>query len=167
MRQRPSARRIGRACGHALAAVAVWGVTGCCALERAEVSVVRRGAVQGAAFALDSSDAASRSDLGLLRAALALTSALGEPRPAMEGDAHFAGPSDAYLAIGLRGGGTVETWRLDGGWATRQLPGGAMLVWEGDLAPVVDAVLLAAPGRAASASLGEPVPRGRHTSLEK
>ncbi len=151
-------------------------VAGCGAFERAEVelaggpatvartrdgtSPARRGP-SGARVTLTSADRAERASLGLVVAALDLASALGKPRSALDGIEHFARADGPHLVIRLEraGGRGRETWLIDNTWALRRLDrpvdhntaqrtgrSGAVLVWEGRLAPAMETLSLVLPG---------------------
>ncbi len=128
----------------ALAALA--SLAGCAGREVAEIALVR-GGVARRPVTLDSAAPASRNDLRLLRAALAYASAAGEARPALEGERHFGAHGGDHILVTffLGNPGARETWRVDATWATRELPGGAILVWHGDLSPVTEAIRFVMP----------------------
>jgi len=101
---------------------------------------------------LSSSENTSRAELGLVASALGFVGAHARARSVVDGLAHFArdgsGPRVTVRMERARGRG-AETWLLDRTWALRRMGCGAMLVWEGELAPVLDRLSVVLQGRGA------------------
>jgi len=154
----------------ALGAVAAFAfVAGCSAYELAEIEVFLRPVATtpsecvivgrenpgpdggcGLKLTLSSSGGTSRAELGLVSSALDFVGAHARARSVVDGLAHFArdgqGPR-VTVRMERAGGRGVETWLLDRTWALRRMAGGAMLVWEGELKPVLDRISVVLQGR--------------------
>ncbi|MHC5054988.1 MAG: hypothetical protein ACYTKD_09770 [Planctomycetota bacterium] len=151
----------------ALGAVALGA--GCSAYERAEIEVSLRSASarapegmllspdgaaagDGSGFkrVVGSSDGTSRAELGLVTSALDFVGAHGRARSVVDGLEHFArdgnGPR-VVIRIERAGGRGDETWLLDRTWGLRRMDCGAMLVWEGELGPVLERLSVILRGR--------------------
>jgi hypothetical protein len=151
----------------ALAAAALGA--GCRVYERAEIEVSLRSASararegmllapdgaaadDGSGFrtVLGSSDGTSRAELGLVASALDFVGAHGRARSVVDGLEHFArdgnGPR-VVIRIKRAGRGGDETWLLDRTWGLRRMDCGAMLVWEGELGPVLERLSVVLRGR--------------------
>ena len=109
-------------------------------------------AAAGPAFrtTLASSKGTSRAELGLVASALDFVGAHARARSLVDGLDHFArdgrGPR-VVVRIDRAGGRAGETWLLDRTWALRRMGCGAMLAWEGDLAPVLERLDVVLRGR--------------------
>jgi len=101
---------------------------------------------------LSSSENTSRAELGLVMSALDFVGAHARARSVVDGLEHFArdgsGPR-VTVRMERAGGQGAETWLLDRKWALRRMGCGAMLVWEGELAPVLDRLAVVLRGRCA------------------
>ena len=132
-------------------AVTAASLAGCGGIERAGIAFLAGDGVGGRRRTLRSAVPAEKAELSLVRAALRLVAASGRVRPSVEGRAHFSAPVGVFYRLDLRRRDSRghERWRLDGGWAVRELPGGAVLCWRGDLRLVVETLggVLPATGR--------------------
>jgi len=151
----------------AVATVAL--VAGCTAYELAEIEVFPRPVATapseclivgredsapegggGLKLTLSSSGGTSRAELGLVSSALEFVGAHARARSVVDGLAHFArdgsGPRVTVRMERARRG-CAETWLLDRNWALRRMGCGAMLVWEGELGPVLDRLSIVLRGR--------------------
>jgi hypothetical protein len=144
---------------------------GCSVYERAEIKVSRRAiaarAPDGALLipisdgpvddggvdfrmTLASSGGTSQAELGLVASALDFVGAHAQIRSVVDGLGHFSRESRGprvIIRIEHAGGRGDETWILDRTWALRKMACGAMLVWEGELAPVLERLSIVLRGR--------------------
>ncbi len=99
---------------------------------------------------LSSSSKTSRAELGLVASALDFVGVNARPRSVVDGLAHFSDNATqprVVIRIERTGGRGAETWILNRTWALRRMDGGAMLVWEGELGPVLDRLSVVLRGR--------------------
>ena len=86
-----------------------------------------------------------------MASALDFVGAHGRPRSVVEGLDHFShngtGPR-IEIRIERAGERDGEAWLLDRTWALRRMGCGAMLVWQGELGPVLERLSLVLPRRA-------------------
>lgn len=110
-----------------------------------------RGAATNAPvrLTLGSSSPTDRAALSLVALALQRVAAAGGPRSILDGLEHFARAGLPRFVIHLdhRDGRGRETWIIDRAWALRKLDGGGVLVWQGELGPVLRSLSLVLPPR--------------------
>jgi hypothetical protein len=101
---------------------------------------------------LGSSAPTDRAALSLVALALDRVPAVGSVRSIIEGLQYFSHAGDPRFTVHLEhaNGRGAETWVIDRAWALRKLDGGAVLVWQGELGPVIRTLSLVIPPRAAA-----------------